>query len=64
MTVAELKKQLEKHPDNMDVFIRQTQDDFELSLVVDVKQENVLFSEGNGDQETEAYENVVVIFDY
>lgn len=64
MTVAELKKQLEKYPDTMDVFIRQDNTEFELSLVEQISNQNVLFSEGDGNQETEAYEDVIIISDY
>ena len=64
MTVAELKKELEKYPDAMDVFIKQTNDEFQVSLANDVKKEKVLFSEGDGNTDTEAYDEVVIISDF
>lgn len=63
MTVAELIKELEKHPDNMDVFVKQTDDEFGISLLNEVKKVNAFFSEGNGNPETEAYDDVVILSD-
>lgn len=63
MTVFELKKELQKYPDNMDVFIKQTDDEFGISLLNEVKKVNALFSEGDGNPETEAYEDVVILSD-
>lgn len=51
MTIAELKKELQKYPDNMDVFIKQTDDEFGISLLNEVKKVNALFSEGDGNPE-------------
>lgn len=64
MTVKELKNELEKYPDDMDVFIKQTNDEFELSLVNSIEKKNVLFSEGDDNPETEANDDVIIITDF
>ncbi len=45
MTVGELKKALEGHPEHMDVFIKQTNTKFKFSLSESAQVENIPFKE-------------------
>ena len=63
MTVAELEKILSKVKDkNMDIFIRQNNDEYEYSLVDSVKPQMVKFSDDSG--RAKATVKVLVITDY
>lgn len=64
MTVKELIQKLSTYDENMEVFIEKTSDEFEYTIVNDVTVKNVLFSEGDGNPETEAYDDVVIISDF
>lgn len=48
MTVKELIERLNKYPDNTDVFIQKTNDEYGLSLCEDCKQIEANFSEDTG----------------
>lgn len=64
MTVRELKEKLNKLDDNLEVFIEKTDDEFEYTLINSVSVKEVLFSKGDGNPETEAYDNVIIISDF
>lgn len=64
MTVKELIKKLSTFDENMEVFIEKTSDEFQYTIVNDVTVQNALFSEGNGNPETEAHDDVVIISDF
>lgn len=59
MTVLQLKKALENMPDNMDVFIKQSDEDFIHSLSMSVEKKFIKFSDG----EVSANAEVVIISD-
>lgn len=59
MTVKKLKMLLEDCSDNLEVFIRKTNDDYELSLLGEVKEERAKFSDGS----LKAYDYVIVLED-
>lgn len=48
MTIKELKKAIEKLPDQMEVFIKQTDDEYPLSLVANAKATTADFYEDSG----------------
>lgn len=50
MTVGQLKKELDKHPDNMDVFIAERTTEFAYGLLNSVRKEEIGFQESPGDQ--------------
>lgn len=60
MTKAQLLKLLEPYPDNMEVFIAQTETDFSYTLVNSVYKKKVDFKEDPGG-ETLASHDVIVI---
>lgn len=64
MTVKQLKEKLNKLDDNLDVFIEKLDDDFEYTLINNVSVKNVLFSEGDDNPDTEAYDDIVIISDF
>lgn len=64
MKVKELIKKLSMFDENMEVFIEKTSDEFQYTIVNDVTVQNVLFSEGDGNPETEAYDDVIIISDF
>lgn len=64
MTKGDLIKALEPYPNDMDVFIQQTDGEFGLSLVIEVEKQEVLFTEGNGNPDTEAHDTVIIIKDF
>ena len=57
MTVKDLKQRLENIPDNLDVFLEVSDDDFTCGLAEDVKIFNLRFSDGK----LEAFEDVLLI---
>lgn len=59
MTIKKLKEIIKDLPDNLEVFIKKENDDFDYALVEEVEIRNVKFS----DDELIAYENVLVITD-
>lgn len=64
MTVKELKKELEKYPDNMDVFVSERKTEFAFGLVNGVRSEEITFSENpdfSEDEEILAKDTVVII---
>lgn len=60
MTKAELIKQLEPYPDNMDIYLEVTDDEFTYAYVNGVRKEKVLFSE-DADGSGETCEDEVII---
>lgn len=64
MIVKELIQKLSLLDENMEVFIEKTSDEFQYTIVNDATVQNVLFSEGDGNHETEAYDDVVIISDF
>ena len=61
MTKKELIEKLAPYPDNMDVFIEKTLDDFQYSLVSDISVKEVKYSD-NG-IEPIAYDECIIISD-
>lgn len=59
MTKEQLIKKLEGVPDNMDIFIKKTDLEFEYSLLETVKVKKIKFSNG----ELKAYEKVIILTD-
>ncbi|MDI3319148.1 hypothetical protein [Pinibacter soli] len=47
MTVKELKQKLHQLPDHMDVFIKQVNDEYPVSLVAVAEKININFSDGH-----------------
>jgi len=62
MNVAELKKALEGVDERLTVFIRQTNDEFEISMVENATTERPKFTEG-GSSVFSAYDKVFIISD-
>lgn len=60
MTVKELKTELEKYPDNMDVFMSERLTEFKYGLVNSCKMKTINFSEEPGG-EIEARDEVVIL---
>ena len=60
MTVAELKKELEKHPDNMQVFMGEVLTDFTYRMVNGIKSEEIGFGEEECEPEL-ARDTVVIL---
>lgn len=67
MTVKQLKKELEKYPENMDVFLAADRTaDYSYSLVNSVRSEEITFAENpdfNGEDGAYAKDTVVIIED-
>lgn len=61
MTVAQLKKELEKYPNNMDVFVAERKTEFTYGLVNSVWSKKINFKDGPDDEEVLATELVVII---
>lgn len=64
MIVKQLKEKLNQLDDSLEVFIEKTDDEFEYTLINSVSVNNVLFSEGDGNPDTEAYDDIVIISDF
>jgi hypothetical protein len=62
MTVKELKLELEKYPDNMDVFLAERKTEFSYGLLNSVESHLISFVESPGDEEPKG-EDMVVILD-
>ena len=60
MTVKELIKELQKHPENMDVFVAERKTEFTYGLVNTVSKKEIDFME-EPDGEVLSRDNVVVI---
>lgn len=60
MTVRELKKILENIPDNMDVFIRQTNDEYPNSLVEIAEIEELHFWSSDENESPVKVENFII----
>lgn len=59
MTVKQLKEMLEDHHDGLEVFIKQNNTEFELSLLANAKEVRAKFSDGS----LKAYETVLILED-
>jgi hypothetical protein len=60
MTVKALKKELEKYPDNMDVFIAERKTEFTYGLLNTVQSKEIAFME-SPDDEVLATDTVVIL---
>jgi hypothetical protein len=60
MTVKELKLELDKYPDNMDVFVAERKTEFAYGLVNSAYVKEIAFVESPGD-ETLATDNVIIL---
>lgn len=60
MTVSQLKKELEKYPDNMDVFLDERLTEFKFGLLNSVKKKKINFKE-EPDGEVLATDNCVIL---
>lgn len=63
MTVKELKQQLDKYPDNMDVFLSERKTEFAFGLLNSIYSEEVMFVDGPTDDDGESPKEIVVILD-
>jgi hypothetical protein len=61
MTVGELIKELQKYPENMDVFVAERKTEFAYGLVNSVTQKEIDFVEAPLDEEPLSSDLVVVI---
>jgi hypothetical protein len=61
MTVKELKTELEKYPDNMEVFMAERKTDFGYGLLNSVTSKEIGFVEDEGDTEPIAKDTVVIL---
>lgn len=64
MTVKELKLELEKYPDNMDIFIDERVTEFRYGLLNGVSQKEIGFCEDVSDTEPLCCDNVVILSEY
>lgn len=60
MTVKQLKVELEKYPDNMDVFLGERLTDFKYGLLESVRKEKISFSE-DPDSKSLAKDEVIIL---
>ncbi len=61
MTVKELKQQLEKYPDNMEVFMAERKTEFTYGLLNTVGSQLIHFKESSDDEKSLAEETVVIL---
>lgn len=57
MTVKQLREELEKYPDNMDVFMAERKTAFAYGLLNSVRSDEITFSEDEYNSHTEAKED-------
>lgn len=61
MTVKELIKELSLFPDNMEIFIANTQSEFQFGLLNSVYSEEIRFSEDSADSKELAREIIIIL---
>ena len=61
MTVKELKNELEKYPDNMDIFIAERKTEFSYGLLNSVESKVIGFVESPNDTEPLGEDEVVIL---
>lgn len=61
MTIKELKNKIKDLPDYMDVYIRQTDDEYSISYVEDARVIEAIFVEDTGEEEVK--DDVLLITD-
>jgi len=61
MTVKQLKEELSKYPDDMDVFLDERQTEFQFGLLNGVYKKEISFKEDPEDEEGLASDTVVIL---